>query len=150
MKKTLALVLALAMCLALLTACGGGGGGGTETGSGGEGGGGTAAGEDITLRFSAHDPETSDIMIAAQNYFDQINEATDGHVTVEMLASGVVASAATVGDMVSSGGVDMGWVLYLLLPHSVHPVRCHHPAPAGLRRQCGRHPDAVGPVRERA
>lgn len=110
MKKTLALVLALAMCLALLTACGGGGGGGTETGSGGEGGGGTAAGEDITLRFSTHDPETSDIMIAAQNYFDQINEATDGHVTVEMLASGVVASAATVGDMVSSGGVDMGWV----------------------------------------
>ena len=103
MKKTLALVLALAMCLALLTACGGGGGGGTETGSGGEGGGGTAAGEDITLRFSAHDPETSDIMIAAQNYFDQINEATDGHVTVEMLASGVVASAGTLAGAEGTG-----------------------------------------------
>lgn len=110
MKKTLALFLSLAMVFALcLTGCGGGGGGGTETGGGTEN---TGAPDDTvyTLRFSTHDPETSDIMQAAKAYFDQISEVTDGHVQVEMLASAVVASAATVGDMISSQGVDMGWV----------------------------------------
>ena len=109
MKKILALILALVMLFALtLTGCGGNPGG-TETGNGGEGGG-AAAGTDVTLRFSTHDPETSAIMMATQDYFDQITEATDGHVKVEMLASAVVASAANVGDMVSGRGVDMGWI----------------------------------------
>ena len=110
MKKTLALILALAMVFALcLTGCSGGGGGGTETGSGTEN---TGAPDDTvyTLRFSTHDPETSNIMVHTQEYFDQISEVTGGKVQVEMLASAVVASAATVGDMISSQGVDMGWV----------------------------------------
>ena len=112
MKKALALILALAMTFALtLTGCSNNNQpSGGESGTPAETGGGAPAGEDITLRFSTHDPETSKIMIAAQAYFDEINAATDGHVTVDMLASAVVASAATVGDMVSSGGVDMGWV----------------------------------------
>ena len=112
MKKILALVLALAMAFALcLTGCGGGGG--TEnTGSGNSGEPNTGAPDDTvyTLRFSAHDPETSDIMVATQAYFDKIKEVTDGHVVVEPYYSAVLASVSAVGDMVSSGGVDMGWV----------------------------------------
>ena len=65
---------------------------------------------DFTLTFSAHDPETSDIMKATQAYFDQINAVTGGHVTVEPYYSAVMAGVKDVGDMVSSGGVDMGWI----------------------------------------
>ena len=65
---------------------------------------------DFTLTFSSHDPETSDIMKATQAYFDKINEVTNGHVTVEPYYSAVMAGVKDVGDMVSSGGVDMGWI----------------------------------------
>ena len=112
MKKILALVLALTMAFALcLTGCGGGGEG-TNTGSGNTGEPNTGAPDDTvyTLRFSAHDPETSEIMQAAQAYFDKIEEVTDGHVVVEPYYSAVLASVSAVGDMVSSGGVDMGWI----------------------------------------
>ena len=112
MKKILALVLALTMAFALcLTGCGGGGEG-TNTNSGNSGEPNTGAPDDTvyTLRFSAHDPETSDIMVATQAYFDKIEEVTDGHVVVEPYYSAVLAGVSAVGDMVSSGGVDMGWV----------------------------------------
>lgn len=116
MKKTLALILALAMVFALcLTGCGGGGDNeNTNTGSENTGSvENTGSGDTdkvYTLRFSAHDPETSDIMVAAQAYFDEIERVTDGHVKVEGYYSAVLAGVAAVGDMVTSGGVDMGWV----------------------------------------
>jgi TRAP-type C4-dicarboxylate transport system substrate-binding protein len=49
-------------------------------------------------------------MQAAQAYFDEIEEVTDGHVVVEGYYSAVLAGVSAVGDMVSSGGVDMGWI----------------------------------------
>ena len=66
--------------------------------------------EVYTLTFSAHDPETSGIMKATQAYFDKIAEVTDGHVVVEPYYSAVLAGVKDVGDMVTSGGVDMGWI----------------------------------------
>ena len=69
-----------------------------------------AAADAIVLRFSAHDPETSAIMQAAAAYFDQIAEVTEGRVVVEGYYSAVLAGVKDVGDMVSSGGVDMGWI----------------------------------------
>ena len=119
MKKTLALILALAMVFALcLTGCGGGDNtantGSANTGSAENTGSGDKTpaddGKVYTLRFSAHDPETSDIMVATQAFFDEIEKVTDGHVKVEGYYSAVLAGVAAVGDMVSSGGVDMGWV----------------------------------------
>ena len=83
---------------------------GGETGTPAETGGGEPSGETITLRFSTHDPETSSIMKQTQVYFDEINAATNGGVEIEMFASGVLASVSAVGDMISSGGADLGWL----------------------------------------
>ncbi len=111
MKKFFAAALILAMALALcLTGCGGGETVDTGSGSGGEPNTSTPDGTVYTLRFSTHDPQTSDIMQVTQEYFDQIEEVTDGHVKVEGYYSAVLASVSAVGDMVSSGGVDMGWI----------------------------------------
>lgn len=62
------------------------------------------------LTLSMHDPVTSSNGLYYQGWADAISEATDGHVKVTIHGSSTLASAADVGAMVESGGVDIGWV----------------------------------------
>lgn len=62
------------------------------------------------LSLSMHDPLTSSNGKFYQQWADAINKATDGHVKITLYGSGTLASAADVGAMVESGGVDIGWV----------------------------------------
>ena len=95
MKKIIALVLALAMCLAL-AACG------SDKGAGDK--------EVYEFNLSMHDPLTSNNGKFYQNWADQIAEATDGRVKINLFGSGTLASSTDVVDMVEGGGVDIGWV----------------------------------------
>lgn len=57
-----------------------------------------------------HDPVTSSNGKFYQAWADEISKATDGHVKITLYGSATLASAADVGAMVESGGVDIGWV----------------------------------------
>ncbi len=57
-----------------------------------------------------HDPVTSNNGKFYQAWADQIFEATDGHVKIVLYGSASLAAAADVGEMVETGGVDIGWV----------------------------------------
>lgn len=73
----------------------------------------TAAGEEMPyfeLSLSMHDPVTSNNGKFYQAWADQIYEATDGHVEIVLYGSSSLAAAADVGEMVETGGVDIGWV----------------------------------------
>lgn len=94
MKKIIALILALAMCFALV-ACG------SDKAS---------DGEVYEFNLSMHDPLTSNNGKFYQNWADQIAEATDGRVKINLFGSGTLASSTDVVDMVEGGGVDIGWV----------------------------------------
>lgn len=113
------ILVTLATCLALvlaLAACGSGpaeettttaapSAGSTET---------TAAPPqdlgDFEFSLSMHDPLTSNNAMFYQAWGDKISEATGGHVKVVIYPSGQLAAAADVGEMVETGGVDIGWL----------------------------------------
>jgi TRAP-type C4-dicarboxylate transport system substrate-binding protein len=68
------------------------------------------------LTFSMHDPVTSSNGKFYQQWADDISKATDGHVKITIYGSSTLASAADVGAMVESGGVDIGWVYTSFYP----------------------------------
>lgn len=117
------LILVLAMALAVaVTACGGKGAGDVSASpSAAVPSAGTASSEpaapaeskdlpNIELSLSMHDPVTSSNGLFYQAWADAISEATGGRLKVTLFGSGTLASAADVGAMVESGGVDIGWV----------------------------------------
>jgi TRAP-type C4-dicarboxylate transport system substrate-binding protein len=65
---------------------------------------------DFEFSLSLHDPETSNNGKFLQAWADEINAKTDGHVTITLFPSEALATAADVGDMVETGGVDIGWL----------------------------------------
>ena len=73
---------------------------------------GEAAKESCNYEFSLslHDPATSNNGKFLQAWADSIYNKTDGHVKITLYYSGSLASAADVGEMVETGGVDIGWV----------------------------------------
>jgi TRAP-type C4-dicarboxylate transport system substrate-binding protein len=75
-----------------------------------------AEGENFELSLSMHDPVTSSNGKFYQAWADAIKEATGGHVTITLYGSSTLASAADVGAMVESGGVDIGWVYTSFYP----------------------------------
>lgn len=93
---------------------------GTETTAGGEttttGGGETTTtggGEELPFfefSLSMHDPVTSNNGKFYQAWADEVFEATDGHVKIILYGSAQLAAAADVGEMVETGGVDIGWI----------------------------------------
>ena len=66
--------------------------------------------ETYTLTLSCHDADTSVTGIYLQAWADEVYEVTNGGVTINCVWSGTLASAADVGDMVKSQGVDIGWI----------------------------------------
>lgn len=69
--------------------------------------------EDLgTFEFSLsmHDPITTPNALYFQKWADDINAATDGHVTIKIYGSGLLAAATDVADMVKSGGCTIGWL----------------------------------------
>ncbi len=60
--------------------------------------------------LSIHDPATSNNGKFYQAWADSIYQKTDGHVKITLFFSGSLASAADVGEMVETGGVDIGWI----------------------------------------
>lgn len=76
----------------------------------------TDEGAYFELTFSMHDPVTSSNGKFYQKWADDISAATNGHVTVTLYGSSTLASAADVGAMVESGGVDIGWLYTSFYP----------------------------------
>jgi TRAP-type C4-dicarboxylate transport system substrate-binding protein len=66
--------------------------------------------QNFEFSLSMHDPVTSSNGKFYQAWADEIGKATDGHVKITLFGSATLASAADVGAMVESGGVDIGWV----------------------------------------
>ncbi len=60
--------------------------------------------------LSLHDPATSNNGKFMQAWADEIAQKTDGHVKITLYPSGSLATAADVGEMVETGGVDIGWL----------------------------------------
>lgn len=122
-NRILSLFLALSMAL-MLAACGGGDSGsndsnsnsGSNSGSNNSSGGGDT-GKVYELSMSMHDPATSNNGKFYQNWADQIEAATDGHVKITIFYSGTLASSSDVVDMVKGGGVDIGWVYTSFYPN---------------------------------
>ena len=65
---------------------------------------------DFEFSLSLHDPAMSNNGIFLQAWADEINAKTDGHVTITLYPGGALATAQDVGDMVETGGVDIGWL----------------------------------------
>ncbi len=96
----LCVLLAAAMLFAL-TGCGSGSK--TAAGAGG-------TDEYYTLSLTMHDPVTSAVGVLYQAWADEINDLTDGHVTVELYGSGTLAAGTDAVDYVKSGAADIGWI----------------------------------------
>ena len=65
---------------------------------------------DFEFSLSVHDPATSNNTMFWQSWADDISAATDGHVKIVIYPSSQLAAAADVGEMVETGGVDIGWL----------------------------------------
>jgi TRAP-type C4-dicarboxylate transport system substrate-binding protein len=99
--------------LALLSACGGGDGGDTPAAAGD--GAGAAGCEDVTLRLTHQWPDATTEMtedadfraVLAQRFAEQVNEATDGQVTVQIFANNSLVGATEQYDSIMTGATDM-------------------------------------------
>lgn len=107
-SRTLFLSSALATTLAVGVACAPGSDEGEEGGGGGE-----AAAEcsDVTLRLSHQWPaptgdEPDFRAVVAQDFADQVNEATDGQVTVEVFPNATVSEPTEQYDAMMNGSID--------------------------------------------
>lgn len=100
--------------LALLSACGGGDGGDTPDAAAGAGGGGAGC-EDVTLRLTHQWPDATAEMtegadfraVLAQRFAKEVDEATDGQVTVQIFANGSLVGATEQYDSIMTGATDM-------------------------------------------
>ena len=109
--RTLVLTILVFVMVFALCACGPKTDGGSSPATGSSGGTSAApAGTNYEFSLSMHDPVTSSNGIFYQKWADDISAATDGHVKITLYGSATLASAADVGAMVESGGVDIGWV----------------------------------------
>jgi TRAP-type C4-dicarboxylate transport system substrate-binding protein len=95
-----------------LAACGSGNSSSSNTSSGSTTSAGGPAKElgHYEFSLSIHDPATSNNGKFYQAWADTIYKKTDGHVKITLYFSGSLASAADVGEMVETGGVDIGWI----------------------------------------
>ncbi len=63
-----------------------------------------------TLSLTMHDPVTSSNGLILQDWADQVYEATDGHVEIQLYGSGSLAAGTDAVDYVKSGAADIGWI----------------------------------------
>lgn len=95
MRRISAVFLSLVLTLGL-SACGGADAGGAE--------------DYYRLSFSMHTAADTPIGRQFQAMFDDIEEKTDGHVSITLFGSGTLSAAADVAHMVSDGACDIGWL----------------------------------------
>ncbi|MCD8151829.1 MAG: TRAP transporter substrate-binding protein DctP [Clostridiales bacterium] len=69
-----------------------------------------ADGTDYNLTFSMHTAADSTYGNLLQELFDDISADTDGHVNIQIYGSATLAAGADVADMITDGGVDLGWI----------------------------------------
>jgi TRAP-type C4-dicarboxylate transport system substrate-binding protein len=91
----------------LLAGCGGGSASAGDSSAASSSG---STEDTYTLSLTMHDPVTSSIGLIYQDWADQVEEATDGHVKVELYGSGTLAAGTDVVDYVKSGAADIGWI----------------------------------------
>ncbi|MDR2610401.1 MAG: hypothetical protein LBC58_02985, partial [Clostridiales Family XIII bacterium] len=64
----------------------------------------------VTLTMSMHDPETSNNGQFMAAWAKEVNEKTNGGVTINITYSEGLFSSKDVGQAVQTGGVDIGWM----------------------------------------
>ena len=75
-----------------------------------------AAGSTITLKMSHHEPSTSLVNTAFQKWADQINQKTNGQVTIKVYDSETLAKGKDIVTSVQTGITDIGWVIIGFFP----------------------------------
>jgi TRAP-type C4-dicarboxylate transport system substrate-binding protein len=108
--RTLILAILVFVTVFTLGACGGKTPDGSAAPAASSPAGSKGDGKNFEFSLSMHDPVTSSNGKYYQAWADAVNKATDGHVKITLYGSATLASAADVGAMVESGGVDIGWV----------------------------------------
>ena len=93
-------LLAMLAAGGMLAACGGGALGGETSGEDGE--------AEITLRYAFFAPAVSFPGVQMEESAEQLNERTDGRVSVELFPGGTLLGAGDIFDGVSEGIVDVG------------------------------------------
>ncbi len=110
LKKLLAILLSAAMILVICTACGSTSSDTAgESGTGNSGSGGSTD-DYYTFNLSMHDSAETVSGKYLQSWADEINELTDGHVTITIHFSATLSAATDVADNVLAGAVDIGWL----------------------------------------
>jgi TRAP-type C4-dicarboxylate transport system substrate-binding protein len=66
--------------------------------------------EQITLSLSMHDPIASSNGQFLQSWADEVNQKTNGGLTINIQGDAVLAASGEVGQAVEGGTVDIGWV----------------------------------------
>ncbi len=65
--------------------------------------------ETYTLIVTSHDPEESATGTFLNNWADSINEASDGHLDIEVYHGAILADSTDTIDAVKDGTADIGW-----------------------------------------
>ncbi len=65
--------------------------------------------ESYTLTVTSHDPEDSATGTFLTNWADSIEEASDGHLDIEIYPGAVLADATETIDAINDGTADIGW-----------------------------------------
>jgi TRAP-type C4-dicarboxylate transport system substrate-binding protein len=71
---------------------------------------------DFEFSLSVHDPLESNNTKHWMQWADQVSQATDGHVKIVIFPSSQLATGPDVGEMVETGGVDIGWLFTPFYP----------------------------------
>ena len=121
-RRFIALAVVFSVLLVFAAGCGGGGSSGGGT-SGGTSGGGSQQAElpKITLALSLQDPVTARMGVAMQAWADEVNELTNGGLTITLYGGGSLAGPMEVRDFVIDGTADIGW-MFIMGWASLHPL----------------------------
>ena len=99
MKKIAALILSLALCVTTLSACGGTGG--SDSGSA------SADGDKVyTLKLAHTNNDNHPYTLASEKFAELVNEATDGHVVIEIYGNSILGSENDIIEQVQMGSID--------------------------------------------
>ena len=106
-KKMFAAGIAAVLALTGLTACGGNGssGGGSSTGTAAQNGAGSA--DTITFTMALADNEQSNYYKGTQAIAEEVSNATDGKITINVKAGGTLGGEADTLDMAIQGDLDI-------------------------------------------
>lgn len=117
--KNTALVLSLLMTLLMLAACGSGGGSSSaaapaaadstaaSTAESASEAAAEPAGDPITLKLGIAHAEGQPSVLACEKFAQDVNERTNGRITIEVFPGGVLGNETSMRDSVQTGGLQM-------------------------------------------